>query len=66
MRTKLKNTGLIILTDYTNVTKSFERKLNSKYRTEKRKTDDTETQKTKTHRDENLLLQKLDKKRRVI
>ena len=47
-----------MLLDYTNVTKSFEMTLNSEHGTEKQKTKEIETRKTKTQRDEDLVLQK--------
>ena len=46
---------MIILPAYTNVIKSFGMKLNSKNITEKLKTKDTETRKTKTQKGENLV-----------
>ena len=51
---------LITLPDYTNFIKSFEMTLNLKHRTEKLKTKDkrSETRKTKTQKDENLVLPK--------
>ena len=59
MRTKLKSTSLIILPDYADVIKSIEMTLNSKHRkTKKLKSKDIETQKTKTQKNENLVLSK--------
>ena len=46
---------MIILAAYTNVIKSFGMRLNSKNITEKLKTKDTETRKTKTQKGENLV-----------
>ena len=53
VRTKSKSTWLIILPD-----KTFEMTLNSKHRTEKLKTKDTETRKIKSQKDESLVLPK--------
>ena len=47
-----------MLLDYTNVAKSFEMTLNSEHGTEKLKTKEIETRKTKTQIDEDLVLQK--------
>ena len=58
VKAKLKSTWFIMLLDYTNVTKSFEMTLNSEHGTEKLKTKEIETRKTKTQRDEDLVLQK--------
>ena len=59
--TKFKSTWwLIILPDYTNIIMSFEMKLNSKHRTEElqAKQQGYRNTKTKSQKDENLLLPK--------
>ena len=49
VRTKLKNTWLIILLDYTNITKPFEITLNSKHLTKKLKAKEAQKRKKNEH-----------------